>query len=41
MVIEQLDKLSQISLTKERADIAENVNKERGYQPPMYPIIAI
>jgi len=41
LVIAQLDKLSQISLTKERADIAENVNRERGYQPPMYPIIAI
>jgi len=41
IVLEQLDKLSQVNLTKERADIAENVNKERGYQPPMFPIIAI
>lgn len=41
IVIGQLDNLSQANLTKERAEIAENVNKERGYQPPMFPIIAI
>lgn len=40
-IIEQLDKLSQVNLTEERASIAENVNKERGYQPPMFPIIPI
>lgn len=36
-----LDKISQDKLTEERARIAENVNKERGYQPPQFPIIAI
>ena len=41
LIIEQLEKLSQVNLTEERAKIAENVNKERGYQPPMFPIIAI
>lgn len=38
---EQLEKLSQANLTEERANIAENVNRERGYQPPQFPIIAI
>ncbi|MFW6247434.1 MAG: hypothetical protein ACOC22_04675 [bacterium] len=38
---ESLDKLSQVNLTEERARIAENVNKERGYQPPTFPIIPI
>ena len=37
----QLELLSQDKLVEERARIAENVNKERGYQPPMFPIIAI
>jgi len=41
LILEQLEKISQINLTKERAEIAEYVNKERGYQPPMFPIIAI
>jgi len=41
IVIEQLSKMGQGFLTEERAKIAENVNKERGYQPPMFPIIAI
>ena len=41
ILLEQLEGISQINLTKERADIAENVNKERGYQPPMQPIIPI
>lgn len=36
-----LEKISQANLTEERAKIAENVNKERGYQPPMFPIISI
>lgn len=40
-IVESLEKLSQVNLTEERARIAENVNKERGYQPPMFPIIAI
>lgn len=38
---EELEKISQKNLTEERANIAENVNKERGYQPPPYPIIPI
>jgi len=41
IIIGQLEGLSQANLTKERAEIAENVNKERGYQPPMFPIIPI
>lgn len=41
LIIEQLGKISQLTLTETRAKIAENVNKERGYQPPMFPIIAI
>jgi hypothetical protein len=36
---DMLDKLSLKNLTEERAMIAENVNKERGYQPPMFPIM--
>ncbi len=41
IILEQLEKLSQENMTETRAKIAENVNKERGYQPPMFPIIAI
>jgi hypothetical protein len=41
VILDQLEKLSQDNLVEERARIAENVNKERGYQPPMYPIIPI
>ena len=41
VVVAQLDKLSQSSLTKERAEIAENVNRERTFQPIQYPIIPI
>ena len=40
-IFEMLDKLSLKNLTEERAMIAENVNKERGYQPPMFPITTI
>ncbi len=40
-VKEQLDKLSQVNLTKERADIAENINRERSFQPMRTPIIPI
>jgi len=40
-VLAQLDKISQVNLTQARADIAENVNRERGLQPPMFPIIPI
>lgn len=41
LILEQLDKMSQVNLTKERAEIAEAVNRERGFMPPMYPIIPI
>jgi len=41
VLLDQLKYLSQENMVKIRADIAENVNKERGYQPPMFPIIAI
>ena len=41
VLLGQLELLSQDKLVEERARIAENVNKERGYQPPMFPIIAI
>ena len=41
IILDQLEKLSQENMTEIRAKIAENVNKERGYQPPMFPIIAI
>jgi hypothetical protein len=33
--------LSQENMSKIRADIAENVNRERSYQPFMFPIIPI
>jgi hypothetical protein len=33
-----LDKLSLRQLTEDRAAIAEAVNRERGFQPPMFPI---
>lgn len=36
-----LDKISLVSLTRDRAEIAENVNKERGYQPPSTPFITM
>jgi len=41
ILLDQLTYLTQENMVKIRADIAENVNKERGYQPPMFPIIAI
>jgi len=41
IILDQLAYLSQENMVKVRAEIAENVNKERGYQPPMFPIIAI
>jgi len=40
-IFDTLDKLSLRQLTEDRAAIAENVNKERGFQPPQYPIITI
>jgi hypothetical protein len=41
LILDQLAYISQENMVKIRAEIAENVNKERGYQPPMFPIIAI
>jgi hypothetical protein len=41
LILDQLTKLSQETMTETRAKIAKNVNDERGYQPPMFPIIAI
>jgi hypothetical protein len=41
VILDQLTYISQENMVKIRAEIAENVNKERGYQPPMFPIIAI
>lgn len=38
---EQLEKLTQVTLTEERAKIAENVNKHLQYQPFKTPIIPI
>lgn len=37
-IFEGLEKLSLVQMTADRAAIAENVNKERGYQPFMFPI---
>ena len=41
IIIEQLGLMGQETMTESRAKIAENVNKERGFQPPKFPIIAI
>ena len=41
LILDQLEKLSQVNLTEERAKIAQNVNTERQFQPPKFPIIAI
>lgn len=41
IILEQLNKLSQVNLTEERAKIAENVNKSMAYQPFKAPIIPI
>ena len=38
-IFEGLEKISHLQLTSDRAQIAENINKERGYQPPMFPIM--
>jgi hypothetical protein len=40
-IFETLDGLSYVQLTEDRARIAENVNKERSYQPFMTPIIVM
>lgn len=36
---ESLNRLSLVQMTRDRAEIAANVNKERGFQPPMFPIM--
>ena len=41
LLLDQLAFLSLENMTKIRAEIAENVNRERGYQPPKFPIISI
>ena len=41
IIMDQLAYLTQENQVKIRADIAENVNRERGYQPPQFPIISI
>ena len=40
-LLDQLTYFSQENMTEIRAKIAENVNRERGFMPPMFPIIAI
>ena len=40
-LMEQLAYITQENMTKIRAGIAENVNKERGFQPPQFPILTI
>jgi hypothetical protein len=41
LVLDQLLLISQDYLTEMRAKIAQNVNTERGFQPPKFPIISI
>jgi len=38
-IFETLTKLSYRQLTEDRAAIAENINRERGFQPPMFPFM--
>lgn len=38
-IMTALNRLSLVQLTRDRAEIAANVNKERGFQPPMFPIM--
>lgn len=38
---ESLDKMSLVNLTRDRAEIAENVNKQMGYQPMPNPFITM
>lgn len=40
-IFDTLNKLSLVQLTDDRARIAENINKERGYQPPLFPIMTM
>jgi hypothetical protein len=41
LIYKTLDKLSLRQATEDRAAIAEAINKERGYQPPQFPIMTI
>jgi len=41
LILDQLIYLGQENITKIRAEIAQNVNTERGFASPMFPIIAI
>jgi len=41
LILEQLEKLSQLQVSEDRMKIAQNVNIERGFQPPKFPIISI
>lgn len=41
LILDQLTQLTQVQLTENRAKIAQNVNVERGFQPPKFPIIPI
>ncbi len=41
IILDQLEKIRQVNLTEERMKISQNVNIERGFQPPMFPIVAI
>ena len=41
VILDQLLNISQVTLTDNRAKIAEAVNRERMFQPPKFPIIAI
>lgn len=38
-IFDTLEKISLVNLTADRASIAQNVNIERGFQPPQFPII--
>lgn len=38
-ILLSLNKISLVQLTRDRAEISENVNRERGYQPPQFPIM--
>lgn len=38
-IFQSLNKISLVQLTTDRATIAENINRERGFQPPQYPIM--
>jgi len=40
-IVDQLSQLTQVTLTENRAKIAENVNNHLQYVPPKFPIIAI